>query len=166
MGSLVVTKTNWREIFNHEHKENCCSTFQHPESFNIDSSTGWKKGIQLIYWWKWNGREIEFLWNAQHPNWSCILKEQKKITAKYNIFIYIIKHKKKLPESLKTLLQYTVWWLILTIRLLPHTTVDQNFPFMERVHLDSQPLPQTLQCALKEMRGNELWKFLMGNLVH
>lgn len=38
--------------------------------------------------------------------------------------------------------------------------------FTQRVHLDSQSLLQTPQCALKEMCGNELWKFLMGNLVH
>lgn len=45
-----------------------------------------------------------------------------------------------------------------------HWAVDQTPLFTQLVHLDSQPLPQIPQCALKEMCGNELWKFLMGNL--
>lgn len=64
VSSLTATKTNWRETFNQEHKENCWSVFKPLKSFNIDSSIEWKSRIWLIYWWKWNGWERGFLWNA------------------------------------------------------------------------------------------------------
>lgn len=66
VSSLPATKTNWRETFNHEHKENCWSSFKPLKSFNIDSSAEWKRRIWLIYWWKWNGWERGFLWYAKH----------------------------------------------------------------------------------------------------
>lgn len=66
VSSLTATKTNWRETFNQEHKEKCWSSFKPLKSFNIDSSAEWKSRIWLIYWWKWNGWERGFLWNAKH----------------------------------------------------------------------------------------------------
>lgn len=63
---LTATKTNWRETFNQEHKEKCWSSFKPLKSFNIDSNAEWKSRIWLTYWWKWNGWERGFLWNAKH----------------------------------------------------------------------------------------------------
>lgn len=59
---------------------------------------------------------------------------------------------------------YTCKVMLLVVR--PQQLSFGSGSFTQRVHLDSQSLLQTPQCALKEMCGNELWKFLMGNLVH
>ena len=82
VSSLTATKTNWRETFNQEHKENYWSSFKPLKSFNIDSSAEWKSRIWLIYWWKWNGWERGFLWNAQHKIidfLNCVNSKSKEI---------------------------------------------------------------------------------------
>lgn len=64
----AVTKTNWRETFNKEHKENCCCTFGHPKSFNIDSSTGknYKKKIAYLFMkMKWQTKDLFEMYNIK-----------------------------------------------------------------------------------------------------